>query len=319
LINAGAMGTRTSDKGELHVVTCSDRRFAIGAWITIWSTYKYTPEKENLHFHLLTTDSSAPVFAKMMGLAKRWGMKLSVRGASEDSIKNLPTHRLPIFSYLRLLAPSILEGINEFLYLDADLLVRTSVQPLFKMLEENIIAAAVRDYFFYDIFGSKLQERSPELPKDAPYFNSGVIQVNAEAWRDRKVSERAIAYLDFHGSAVSHGDQDALNVVLAGELKELDLSWNVQLGALEYFDRVGWPTEREALRLRKDELVGDPKVVHFIGPSKPWSDGFTIPYGGQYRKMITDSGWVPRTLVIPWKIGWLASTIRATTRRRLKR
>jgi lipopolysaccharide biosynthesis glycosyltransferase len=64
-------------------------------------------------------------------------------------------------------------------------------------------------------------------------------------------SERTMAYLDLHGSAVSHGDQDALNVVLAGELKEVDLSWNVQLGDFEYYDRVGWPIERESLRVRK--------------------------------------------------------------------
>jgi lipopolysaccharide biosynthesis glycosyltransferase len=319
VIEVGGMETGRTDKGELHVVTCADRRFAIGAWITIWSTYKYTPENHNLRFHLLTTDPSAPAFAKMMELAKRWGMKLSIKGAAEDAIKDLPTHRLPISSYLRLLAPRMLPGISEFLYLDADLLIRSSVQPLFHMLKENVPAAAVREYYFYDILGSKLQERSPELPKAAPYFNSGVIQVNVEAWRDRKVSERAIDYLDFYGPAVSHGDQDALNVVLVGELKELDLTWNVQLGAFEYFDRVGWPNERETLRVRKDELLREPKIVHFIGRSKPWSDGFTMPYGKQYRKMIAQSGWLPRGLLIPWKVGWLASTIRATVKRRLNR
>jgi lipopolysaccharide biosynthesis glycosyltransferase len=317
VIQVGGMEMGTRDKGELHVVTCSDRRFAIGAWITIWSTYKYTPENHNLRFHLLTTDPNAPAFAKMMELAKRWGMKLSIKGAAADAIKDLPTHRLPISSYLRLLAPRVLPGIREFLYLDADLLVRSSVQPLFHMLKENVPAAAVRDYYFYDILGSRLQERSPELPTDAPYFNSGVIHVNVEAWRDRKVSERAIDYLDFYGPTVSHGDQDALNVVLAGELKELDLSWNVQLGALEYFDRVGWPTEREAIRLRKEELLRNPKVVHFIGPSKPWSDGLTMPYGGEFRKMVGNSGWIPRSFIIPWKIRWLGSAIRRTMKRRL--
>ena len=48
----------------------------------------------------------------------------------------------------------------------------------------------------------------------------------------------------------------------------MDLSWNVQLGAFEYYDRVGWPIERESLRVRKAELLNDPKIVHFIGESK---------------------------------------------------
>jgi lipopolysaccharide biosynthesis glycosyltransferase len=313
------METQAASKGELHVVTCADRRFAIGAWITIWSTSRCTPENKNLRFHLLTTDSSSSEFEKMLTLAAKWGIKLSIKRATEDSIKDLPTHRLPISSYLRLLAPSMLQGVNQFLYLDSDVLVRRSVQPLFNMLGENTIAAAARDYYFYDILGSGLQERSPELPKHEPYFNSGVIQVNVEAWRDRKVSKRAMAYLDFHGSAVSHGDQDALNVVLAGELKEMDFSWNVQLGALEYYDRAGWPIGRDSLRVRRAELLNDPKIVHFIGKAKPWSDGLTMPYGKEYRKMLADSGWIPRHLVVPWTIGWLASALRATIRRRLGR
>jgi lipopolysaccharide biosynthesis glycosyltransferase len=311
------METRaTNDTGELHVVTCADRRFAIGAWITIWSTYKHMSESKNLHFHLLTTDSGSTQFEKVLMLAARWGIKVSVKRATEDSIKNLPTHRLPISSYLRLLAPGMLQGVSQFLYLDSDVLVRSSVQPLFNLLGENTIAAAVRDYYFHDIFGSGLQERSPELQKDEPYFNSGVIQINAKAWRDQKVSERAMAYLDFHGSAVSHGDQDALNVVLAKQFKEMDLSWNVQLGAFEYYDRVGWPIERESLRARKTNLLHDPKIVHFIGKAKPWFDGLTMPYGKEYRKMLAASGWIPQHWVIPWTIGWLVSALRAAVRRR---
>lgn len=313
------METQAANKGELHVVTCADRRFAIGAWITIWSAYRYTPENRNLRFHLLTADSSSPEFEKMLALAAKWGIKLSIKRATEDSIKDLPTHRLPVSSYLRLLAPSMLQGVDQFLYLDSDVLVRRSVQPLFSMLKENTIAAAARDYYFYDILGSGLHERSPELPTHEPYFNSGVIQINLGPWRNRKVSERAIAYLDLYGSAVSHGDQDALNVVLAGELKEMDFSWNVQLGALEYYDRVGWPAERESLRTRKAELRNDPKIVHFIGKSKPWSDGLTMPYGKEYRKALAESGWIPRHLVIPWTVGWLVSAVRATIKRRLAR
>jgi lipopolysaccharide biosynthesis glycosyltransferase len=93
----------------------------------------------------------------MMELAKRWGMKLSIMAAAKDSIQDLPTYRLPISSYLRLLAPGMLQGVKEFLYLDADLLVRSSVQPLFEILDRNLVPAAVRECYFYDIFGSRLR------------------------------------------------------------------------------------------------------------------------------------------------------------------
>lgn len=314
------MDTQTiNDKGELHVVTGSDPRFAIGAWIAIWSTYKNTSENKNLRFHLLTSDPSAPEFRKMLGLAAKWGIKLFIKPVAKDAIKDLPIHRLPISSYLRLLAPSMLPDVGQFLYLDSDVLVRSSVRPLFNVLGENTSAAVVRDYYHYDLLGGGLLDRSPELPAHELYFNSGVMQINVQAWRDRKVSERAMAYLDFHGAAVPNGDQDALNIALLGELKELDLSWNVQLGALEYYDRVGWPPEREAVRVRKTELLNHPKIAHFIGKAKPWSDGLTMPHGRESRRSLAESGWIPKHLVIPWTIGWLASALRATMRRRFGR
>jgi lipopolysaccharide biosynthesis glycosyltransferase len=306
---------------ELHVVTCSDHRFAIGAWMTIWSTYRCTQEHANLRFHLLTTEPDALEFVKMLKLAAKWGIKLSIERATADSIKHLPaTERLPVYAYLRLLAPGILRGVSRFLYLDSDVLVRSSVRSLYDMVAGSTIAAAARDYYYF-ILESGLSKTFAELrvPKNEPYINSGVMMVNAEAWRDREVSERAMAYLDQHVSTILHGDQDALNAVLAGALKEMDLLWNVQLGALEYFDRVGWPAERETLRVRKAELLSNPKIVHFIGPSKPWSDGIRIPYGGEYRRMLRDSGWVPPHLIVPWRIGWVASAIHATIKRRWAR
>ncbi|HEY5812750.1 MAG TPA: glycosyltransferase family 8 protein, partial [Terrimicrobiaceae bacterium] len=302
-----------------HVVTCSDPDFAIGAWMTIWSTHQCTPERKNLFFHLLTTEPNAPRFARLFRLAAKWGIQLGIKCTTSDAIKDLPTHRLPLSSYLRLLAPGILHGIEQFLYLDSDLLVRSSVQPLFKMLGEREVAAAARDYYFHDVSGSKLHERSPELYKEAPYFNSGVLQVNSDVWREQKVSERITSYLQLHGSAVSHGDQDGLNVVLTGELKEMDPSWNVQVGALQYYDRFGWPIERDSLRLRKAELLSDAKIVHFIGPSKPWRAGVTIPYGRQYRKMLVDSGWVPKRLAIAWRVLWLVSASSAITKAALEK
>ena len=145
------------------MVTCSDHRFAIGAWITIWSAFKCTPESKYMRFHLLTTDLNAPVFDKMMELARRWGMQLSIKHATADSIKHLPaSERLPIYAYLRLLAPRLLEGIGRFLYLDSDLLVCTSVSPLFGVLGENTIAAAARDYY-YDVLENGLKQTYSEL------------------------------------------------------------------------------------------------------------------------------------------------------------
>ena len=39
-----------------------------------------------------------------------------------------------------------------------------------------------------------------------------------------------------------------------------------------------------------------PKLFTLLGKAKPWFDGLTMPYGKEYRKMLADSGWIPRHL-----------------------
>ena len=289
--------------------------------MALWSTYRHTDDRKNLRFHLLTTEPGAQVFARMLKLAERWGMRLSIEEATTESIKHLPaTERLPIYTYLRLLIPGILKGVKRFLYLDSDLLIRSSVRPLFDTMPENAAASGARDYYYF-ILETGLPHTFSELgvPPNQPYINCGVMMMNAAVWRDREISQRALTYLDDHASTNLHGDQDALNALLVGQINELDLSWNVQTGAIDYFDRVGWPPEREKLRARKSELLTQARIAHFIGPSKPWNDGFRIPYSGEYRSLLVESGWIPGHMIVPWRIGWLASTIRATIKRRMAR
>jgi hypothetical protein len=67
-----------------------------------------------------------------------------------------------------------------------------------------------------------------------------------------------------------------------GRTTTLDLLWNVQLGAIEYYDRVGYTPHAQELKTRRAELLRDGKVVHFIGPAKPWADGLKLPYRNEY-------------------------------------
>ena len=156
----------------------------------------------------------------MLKIAERWDMRIFVERVTVDLFKHFATSdRLPIYTYLRLLAPGILHEVNRFLYLDADLLVRSSVYPLYEMLTEDTAAAAVRDYYH------ARKRVAPDILRIArrgerTVFQCGVMLVNAEAWRNRKVPEQALAYLDLHASTVLHGDQDGGRSERVGSIVE---------------------------------------------------------------------------------------------------
>ncbi len=65
---------------------------------------------------------------------------------------------------------------------------------------------------------------SPSRP-DAPFFNSGVMLVSLEQWREQQVGTRSLALLSETSPLL---DQCALNVVLENDWRPLHPAWNVQ-------------------------------------------------------------------------------------------
>jgi lipopolysaccharide biosynthesis glycosyltransferase len=305
-------------QGTNNVVLCVDPRFALGAWVVIWSAYQNSGGQ--LSFYLLTTRADSAPMGKVQSLAKRAGIPLSIVPVDTQLIEHLPTTaRLPMYMHLRLLAPGVLPHLDRFLYLDADILVRSSLLPLFADLPEGKLASGARDYFYGDIRrGLKHTYEKLGLDPAAPYVNSGVLMINAFLWRRQDITTQAVNYLQQYRSTIAHPDQEALNAVLVGKLTEVDLAWNVQIGALRFFDRMGWPEDRVVLKSRKTQLLSDAKIVHFIGACKPWRDGLRVPYSKEYRKTIVASGWIPRWRAGPWVVSWLFSAFREAVRRRAR-
>jgi len=304
------------DQRAYNVVLCADPRFALGAWVVIWSAYESSGR--NLAFSLLTTGAGSGPIRKMQNLAKRAGIDLEIVPVDTRLLEDLPTAGRHAFNvYIRLLAPGVLPHLDRFLYLDSDVLVRSSVLPLFAELSSDKIALAIRDYGYSDIrHGLKRTYKELLLDAAAPYVNSGVMMINARLWRDEDITTQALNYLQKYRTTILHPDQDALNAVLCNKLTEVDLGWNVQIGAIRSFDRTGWPEDRAFLRRRRAQLLSEGKIVHFIGPSKPWEDGLLMPYVREYRKVIVGSGWIPKWRKGPWLAFWLFSASRKALQRR---
>jgi lipopolysaccharide biosynthesis glycosyltransferase len=304
--------------GSWNVLVCVESRFAIGAWITIWSAFHCSDRR--LAFYLLTTQPASAQICKIQRLAATNRIPLTIVAADTKSISDLPTTAIyPMHVNLRLLAPGALPDLDHFLYLDSDILVRRSLLPLFANLSDDKVASGVPDYFFDDIgHGLKQTHDRLGLSPLAPYVNSGVLLINAQLWREQNITTRAIEYLQRYRDTISNPDQDALNAVLSGSLTKLDWSWNVQVGALQFFNRTGWPEERLPLKERQAELLSDGNIVHFIGPSKPWNDGLRMPYAKEYRQKIVSSGWIPRWWSGLWLVQWFYLACIHALRRRLR-
>ena len=107
------------------------------------------------------------------------------------------------------------------------------------------------------------------LDPEMPYFNSGVMVLNLDAWREQNISNQAFEYIRTYHAYMNFHDQEALNVVLRGRWGELDPRWNVS-SAIYNIDM--WPDSefKQFIKPQLTDLLNDSHITHFTGRSKPW-------------------------------------------------
>lgn len=183
-----------------------------------------------------------------------------------------PAHMSP-FAYARLAAAEIwLRDYNRLLYIDSDTKIAGPLSPLLHLELGNALAAMAEDCGRYLGTAAGREDwdeyrRRTGLPMDAPYFNSGVILMNAALWRAEHFWEHIAAFITERGPALRFMDQDALNVLASGRILELSPRWN-------FCTHYMW------LGL---EGVVRPHILHFLNVLKPWRDPeWAALYGRQH-------------------------------------
>lgn len=173
--------------------------------------------------------------------------------------QSLPAH-------LRALLGSTLPSeVSKVIYLDADILVRRDVRKLWQQDMHGNILLAAQDSYVQNLPGYCLPPGPGKLTK-RPYFNSGVMVIDVDAWRSAGIEA---AYLDAVrriGARSRWADQDALNACLVDRWGVLPPVWNRQFALCLYPDWRCTPHREEEFRRARTE----PAIVHFCSRTKPW-------------------------------------------------
>lgn len=153
-------------------------------------------------------------------------------------------------TYARYFIPDYISE-DKVLYLDSDLIVNQSLEPLFEIDFYEYLLAAAWD-------------------TDGVTFNAGVMLINNKKWRQEKLKERLIEQsivtlkeVDEGKFENFNGDQTILNQICSSRWLELDRGYNLQVG----HDVTAFYNKWENYF---NELVS-PSIIHFVSYRKPWS------------------------------------------------
>ncbi|KAJ1611065.1 Glycosyl transferase-like 8 [Cryptosporidium canis] len=162
----------------------------------------------------------------------------------------------------RLLLPEILDKrIDKILYVDTDAIINHSLRQLFKTEIKSECGVVARSSTNSNIINDWLKK--DELFEHLQYkadrsFNAGVLLLSLDKLRENNFVNKTLSLVQKWGI----NDQIALNFYCNGTYDELLMDYNFWAG------RDDW---RDSVRH---------KIVHFAGPSKPWTINYQ-PYEEQ--------------------------------------
>lgn len=278
---------------DVDILFATDKGFLAPTRVAAYSVLKHRPADSRTIFHVVTkglerdeVEAAFKFDVAARAVVRHYSsehMALDA-GPQYDAVITSP-------SYFRLSLDQFID-VGRVIYLDGDLLCLGDIGALYgedlgdkalgvvrdlfavktELIKNNTIQTpAVRREEYWEPMYDNLRRVAGGRPL-RDLFNSGVLLVDVARYRDRGLAEAARQYAKQDGLMI--GDQDALNLATLGDVKYISSAWNSSRGNLEADDR--WPSEDiEYFRDGK----ADPKIVHFVGPQKPWKN-----YPRDYRQ-----------------------------------
>lgn len=227
--------------------------------------------------HLFCLDVTEENIFKITSIATNFSKEIKVYHINKDTFKEFPNPgNYSLATYLRLITSTLLPNIDKALYLDCDLVVNGDIKELWNLDITGYGAAGVHDailshniiknYIGYDFI-------------EEGYFNAGVLLLNLKFWRENDTQNKFFSFLKNHDAKLN--DQDAINAVLHGKIKEIHPKWNCHVGYFAFPPLV----IKEQKKYIK-ELWNKAIIIHFTGPAKPWYRECVNPYKKVYLKYL---------------------------------
>ena len=203
----------------------------------------------NVVVHILHSDLSEATTARLKMFETRYkNAKIQFHKIDDSRFEKfgLTIGHITRETYFRYMIAEVLPNISRVLYLDGDTIVNGDICELFDTDLTNYYCAGVSDIYIESVGYKKT------LRLDGLYINAGVILFNLDEMRKTDIAEKLFKLTAENN--FKYQDQDTINVTFNGKIKELDCIYNFKRAHQKAFP----------------EKVPSAKIIHYVGPSKPW-------------------------------------------------
>lgn len=251
---------RVRAKCERPVVLACDANYQPAASVCLTSVFLNSPDVE-FRTYLVTDTPGERLTATIRRLADTFNRDIKIATIGAEAFREFAASLGPIggpsyispAAFMRLALPDLLP-VDSFVYLDCDIVVQDSIGALLRFeLGDALVAAASEG------MNAAARHKYLRLAAAEPYVNTGVLVVNARAWRESGGLGRVRAICRDHRGRLGAADQDIINLFCLGRKRLLERRWNTLQHDFLFTD--DW----ESL-----DVAAFRGIFHFCSEMKPW-------------------------------------------------
>ena len=277
----------------MNVVYASNDAYVRHLGTSMCSLFDRNRSCQSITVYILSLGLSEDSRAKLEEIAGQYGRGLVFAEVGDlESRFDFPVdtggYDLSIMSRL-FMGELLPDSVKKVLYLDCDTVVAQPLKGLWDGDLEGRIMGAVMEPTIYEAVKDSIG-----IGRNQPYFNSGVLLVDLEQWRQKKVQSRLLDFWREKGGKLFASDQDVLNGVLKGEIKPLDPRYNFFTN-YRYFSYEDLARHSSSYRAVTMEMFGEakkhPAIIHYMGDERPWIRGNRNHYRRAYETSLAKTPW----------------------------
>lgn len=256
----GSEAIKQENKIKIHVCFSSDKIYAKFLSLAIVSLLSNKQKNDYLCIYVMDGGLSEDDKEKLSALKSIADFDLKFINIDSKRFKSCPVKNskyITLAAYYRLLISDFFPELDKIIYLDCDVLVKDSLKDFYETSVDGYYFAAVQD-----VDAQRILERLPLKE----YYNSGVLLLNLEKFRQEKFTEKVFEWIEENRSLLQLHDQDVLNLYCNGFIKQLPAIWNAQQ---KYHKKVDGAVVMHYVGRFKDDFI-------FAGMREAFKTGYSI-------------------------------------------
>ncbi len=254
---------------NINICLSCDDKYAKYAGVVIASVLLNAGEEDEFSFYVLDGGISEGAKLRINRLKTIRNCEIEfvkVDPSQFDVYKDILTHEyISIATYYRLKLSQLLPAVDRVIYLDCDVIVRSSLAEFYN--------TALNDNYMAGVIDARVKYK-PKW-KDTKYVNAGVLLMDLNKIRWDNVEDKFVEYTKNNIENIKAGDQDIINFTLEGKIKIVDDRWNVQVSSF----------------LSRSSFTKDPFIIHYIAKQKPWIFASYNHFKKEYFKVLAHTPW----------------------------